>query len=262
MTQPEVTVPLAVQAARLYDANDNDALFRLATLNWPPLGVELPPGIGEVCRYAFIRSVQMNQIDQHLWRARAMTAAVMSGARDTAAGLLLQAFFVAMAITVRREQSGYEHGFEQARMILDEMTRLLPADAPRWSELFARLYHDKRAFAWLMEGSGGGRPAPEGLGMLDEAEAEYRRAEALAEGQNERGALKVRGGLALVRYLRLAIEPGADSVKAMRRLAEETRTIAASAREAGYRDVEDWAVINADVMERGEFVGWTSYEVV
>ena len=162
-----------------------------------------------------------------------------------------------------REDLGYEHGFEQARLILDEMTRLLPEDSPRWEELFARLYHDKRAFAFLMEGSGGGRPKCDGLGLLDEAEAEYRRAEAVAlAGNDERATLKVRGALALVGYLRLAAESEAVAAEAIEPYAEATRAIAAAAREAGYRDVEEWAGINAEVMERGEYTGWTAYEVV
>ena len=263
MKVSEGEAPLAVEAERLYDANDNEALFLLAKKNWPPSGQELPEGISEVCRYAFIRYTQTNQIDCHLWRARALTAAVMTGARDTAAGLLFQAFFQAIDIIVKKEQGGHEHGFQTARMILDEMPRLLPADAPRWIRLFDRLFHEKRGFALVMEATGGGRPSPAGLLLLDEAETDYQAALTVAvAGEDARGALKVRGGLALARYLRLADDPAEVIAESKRPLLEETRAIRSSAHEAGYRDVADWAAINADVMDRGEFVGWTPYEVV
>lgn len=262
MTHHDEALLLAVQAARLYDANDNEALFRLARDNWPAaVDEDLPEGISEVCRYAFIRSVQTNRIDQHLWRARALTAAVITGARDTAAGLLLQAFFVEIDVTVKREQAGYEHGFHMARLILDEMTRLLPADAPRWAELFDRLYHEKRGFALLMEGTGGGRPSPEGLVLLGEAETDYLSALA-ASGGDVRGMLKVRGGIALVRYLRLAHAPADVVAESKGPFLEETRAVNSSAAVAGHRDVADWAATNADVMDWGKFVGWTPYEVV
>ena len=253
---------LAVEAARLYDVNDNEALFQLARDNWPlSVDQDLPEGISEVCRYAFIRSVQTNQIDQHLWRARALTAAVISGARDTAAGLLLQAFFVAIDITVRREQAGYEHGFRTAREILDEMTRLLPADAPRWDELFDRLYHEKRGFALLMEATDGGCPSPEGIVLLGEAETDYLSALAASSG-DARGMLKVRGGIALVRYLRLAHDPADVVAESKAPFVEETRAVRSSAAAASHSDVARWAALNAEVMDRGEFVGWTPYEVV
>jgi len=250
---------LAQQASRYYNDNDNDALFRLAADSWPGDGAELPEGIAEVCRFAFIRAVQLQRVDQYLWRARALTAAVITGARDTAAGLLLQPFFVATSFTL---ENGAEKGHEQARLILEEMKRLVPEDTSAWSVLFARLYHEKKAFSFLMEATSGGRPEAASRSLLDAAEAEYALALDLTPPQDSRGALKVRGGLALVRYLRLACGPQDASDASRQPYLEETEAVRAAAAAAGYRDVEGWATANVEAMGRGEFIGWTAYEVV
>jgi|SRR5882724_1661577 len=251
----------ADQASRLYTANDNDALFRLAEQRWPPLGKELPQGISEECRFASIRATQLQRIDQYLWRARALTAAVLTGARDTAAGLLLQHFFAATARTLEGAVDGKEHGHEQARLILEEMKRLVPADTLQWSELFARLYHEKRAFSFLMEGTGGGVPLTGSERRLREAESEYSAA-LLLGSEGKRGTLKVRGGLALVHYLQLAYSSHPELEESKREWLEETQRVMSAATAAGYRDVAEWAATNVGVMSRGEFRGWTPYEVV
>lgn len=246
---------IAEEASRLYSSNENEALFRLAESKWPPDGAALPDGIGEVCRFAFIRAVQLNQTDQHLWRARALAAAVLTGARDTAAGLLLQPFFVATSMAL---ESGDAKGHVQARLILDEIKRLVPENSPAWQALFARLYHEKRAVSFLMEGTGGGRPADPAGDSLRAAEAEYTLALQLTR-DDPRGTLKVQGGLALVRYLQLAHTPHAAGIARQR---DETVSIQSAALAAGYRDVAGWAATNAGVMGRGEFTGWAAYEVV
>ena len=83
-------------------ASSNEDLIRLAQESGPELDVVLPEGISEACRYAAIRVAEQAEkkemrvsasVDLHLLRARAMVAAVMTGARATAAGLLLPAFF-------------------------------------------------------------------------------------------------------------------------------------------------------------------------
>jgi hypothetical protein len=248
---------LGGRAADLYDANDNEGLFQLARDSWPeapdasfPEGV----GVGEVCRYAFIRYRDVNMIDQHLWRARALSAAVLDGARDTGAGLLLTAFFAAIEETVNGEREGHEHGYEQARDILREMRRLVPDGAPR-CKLYERLYHEKRAYAFVMEATHGGQPRRASGPLLVQAVADYQRAEQLAVG-NERALLKVRGGLALARYLLGAADE--DQIPCL----EQTTQVLHLASAAGYADVERWASINVDAMSRGDFIGWTAYEVL
>jgi len=249
---------LLEQAADMYDNNQTEALYQLAADNWPAIGAELPAGIAEVCRYTFIRHAEAHEIDQHLWRARALSAAVITGARDTAAGLLLQAFFVTVDVTVKQEQGGYEHGYEDARSILEEINRLVPEGAPR-SQLFARLYHEKRAYSFLIEGTGRGRPSTAGMERLRQAEAECLLARDYV--RSPRGTLKVRGDLALVRYLLLAEKTTAEIEEAKKPFLEETIAVRDAAAAADYRDVVSWASPNVEVMERGDFVGWVPYEV-
>lgn len=248
---------LAQNAARLYDLNDDDALFRLAETHWPDeVAGLLQSGIAEVCRLACVRAKQKGRSDHTLWRARAMSAAVLTGARDTAAGLVLQPFFVATAQAL----DGAENGHVHARGILEEMRRLVPDDTEAWSRLYARLYYEKRGFSFLMEASGGAFPRP-GAGLLfDLAEAAL--LEALEHNRNDpRGSCKLRGSLALVRYLCLVGEPEEDVAERKKAFLEETRAVLGAATEAGYRDVEAWAEVNAGVMSRNEFVGWVAYEV-
>lgn len=250
------------EASRLYSVNDNDALFRLVEQRWPPLGENLPQGISEECRFAAIRATQLQRIDQYLWHARALTAAVLTGARDTAAGLLLQHFFVGIARTLEGAVEGHEHGHRQARLILEEMKRLVPADSPEWRELFARLYHEKRAFSFLMEGTGGGAPLKGSEDCLREAENEYSAALPLGADDERRGTLKVCGGLALVRYLQLAYGSETSLEEAKRESLAETQRVMSAATVAGYRDVAAWAAANVGVMQRGEFRDWVPYEVL
>lgn len=249
------------EARRLYAENNDEALLRLAIDNWPLPSSELPTGIGEACRLASIRAVQQKRwADSHMWRARALTASVIEGARETAAGLLLQHFFAATATALSGAVGGDGSGHEQARMILDEIKRLVPADTPAWPSLFARLYHEKRALSFLMQSTSGGHPLPGSRHWLDEAEVEYSRALQAAQGQ--RDVLKVRGGLALVRYLLRADDPVPAQGELNKPLVDETSAIRGAAAGAGYRDVEKWAGINAEVMRRGEFRGWTPYEIL
>lgn len=249
---------LLEQAADMYDNNQTEALYALAAETWPAVGEELPAGIAEVCRYTFIRHAEAHEIDQHLWRARALSAAVITDARDTAAGLLLQAFFVTVDVALKHEQEGYEYGYEQARLILDEIKRLVPEGAPR-SQLFARLYQEKRAYSFLIEGTEKGRPSMAGMEKLREAAAEYMLASDFVE--TPRGALKVRGALALVRYLLLAGLTDEEIAAAKTPFLEETRAVYDAAVAAGYDDVVSWSAPNLAVMERGDFTGWVAYEV-
>jgi hypothetical protein len=250
---------LAKQAARLYDENDTEQLLRVARDLWPGEGEAMPEGVAEVCRYAYIRSVELNLIEQHLWRARAQAAAVIEGARDTAAGLLLQPFFVTVDVALKGAQQGHEHGFQRAREILDLITLLVPADHPRAS-LFRRLQQEKRAFTYLMEGTDGGRPSLSGLSTLKQAEREYVTALAMTTG-DDRGRLKVRGGLALAGYLQLAHSGEVEVAAAKRPFVDETRDILNAAEAAGFADVAAWSARNLAVMEQGEFEDWAPYEV-
>lgn len=250
------------EARDFYDANDDEALFRLARRTWPSsLEEEIPDGAAEVCRFAFIRAVEAGLTEQHLWRARSMTAAVIQGARDTAAGLLLQAFFVTTSQGQERTGAAARDAHEQARLVLDEMRRLIPEGTGPWEETFGRLYHEKRAYSFLVEALGDDDSAPGDAHLFDTAEREYGDAHSLAT-RSRRATLKVEGGLALLGYLRLRGLPANEVAVRKTPFLDATEAIRARAIELGYDDVVAWATMNIDVMRRGVFDGWTPYEVV
>jgi hypothetical protein len=194
--------------------------------------------------------------DAHLWRARALTAAVITGSRETGAGLLLQHFFA----LIGGVKEGDAVAYENARSILEEIKRLVPEGTPEWARLFNRLYLEKLALSYLMQGTDGGSPLPHARECLETAKACYSRALEVARGS--RDELKVRGGLALVRYLLSAYGNSASAVVERESAREETVKVRAAAKVNGYRDVEEWASINFLVMERSVFQGWTPYEVL
>ena len=255
---------IAELALKLYNESDDAALFALVAASWPPVGEELPAGgVGEACRFAFIRARQQGTVDRHLWEARALTAAVDQGARETAAGLLFPHFMAAIEMALRGEKAVEVGGHEQARAILDEMKRLVPEDDPVWTRRLGRLYHEKRGFSFLMEArsaEAGEQPATD---ILRSAEKEYLKAleylKARDDGRSDpRGELKVRGDLALVCYHRCV---GTTLEETSAWLAE-TQGIQRAAERAGFRDVARWAAGNVEVMERGDTSGWFPYEVV
>ena len=255
---------IAERAAEYYNKNDHAALFALARKSWAPVGEELPAGgVGEACRFAFIRARQHGTVDRHLWEARALTAAVVQGAPETAAGLLFPHFMAAIEMALRGNKAVEGGAHEQARAIPDEMKRLVPEDDPAWSRSLGRLYHEKRGFSFLMEARSAEAGEPPATDILRSAEKEYLKAleylEALDEGTSDpRGELKVRGGLALVCYLRWM---GTSQEETSAWFAE-TQEIQAAAERAGFSDVARWAAGKLEVMERGDTSGWFPYEVV
>lgn len=250
---------LVEEAARLYSENRTEELLRYAADQWPSEGVDLPEGVGEVCRFAFIRCYELGLIDQHLWRARAHAAAILEGAPYTTACLMLQPFFVAVDDAVNETQEGFERGFAQAREILDLMARLVSDGHPR-AGLVRRLRQEKLAFSYLMEATRGGRPGPSSAPIMEQAEREYRSALEETPG-DARGALKIRGSLALVGYLELA-DRGRQAPQVEKTpFIEETLDVLNMAAQAGYDDVTAWAATNLAVMVSGRFEGWAPYDV-
>ena len=249
------------QARRLHDENRNDELFAFAAEKWPQTDQPLPEGISEVCRYAFRRAQGLRLSNQHLWRARALTAAVLQRNLETAAGLVQQAFFVAIIRARDGDEDGRDLRYDQAREILNEIRRLVPEGTPQWDDPWAGLYWEKRAFSYLWQATEGGRPRPEWEAALVQAEDEYQHAIDLA-GDDDRRALKVRAGCALARYLRCAVWAGPDEEIAARKAECLTATEAVSSRaaEIGYPGVERRAAVNCEVLRRREFEGWDPYE--
>jgi len=250
---------LVTQASRLYSENKTEELLSYARAIWPDEGADFPEGVGEVCRFAFIRSYELGLIDQHLWRARGNAAAIIEGAPYTTACLTLQPFFAAVDHAVKGTQRGHERGFDQAREILDLVTRLVPHTHPR-AQLARRLRREKLAYSYLMEATKGGPPDQSAASVIERAEAEYKRALEEAQG-DDRGALKVRGSLALVGYLKLAGRSREAAVDDKKPFIEETLDILNKAVQAGYDDVVGWAATNLAVMAKGLFEGWAPYDV-
>lgn len=250
---------IAIQAAKFYRDNNTPALKRLAHRYWPKsLNAPLKNGAGELFRYTFIRSREEGLVAQHLWRARALASAVICNERDTAAGLILQTYFGATAMALEGKALDAVHGYRQARLILDEIKRLVPEKNTAWPRLYARLYHEKRGLSFLLEATGGRRPLPRSEALLRKARAEYRHA--LTFNPEGRDQLKVQAGLALVEYLELALHPASPS--ASRPMLDKTKAIHVAARKAGNRDVANWAATNLRVMQRRKFVGWVPYEIL
>jgi hypothetical protein len=177
--------------------------------------------------------------------------------RVTAAGLLLQAFFVALSMTAEGRANDTGKGYAHARAILKEIKRLVPRGSRAWQQLFGRLYYEKRAVSFLFEAMSG-HSGKDRQRLLARAAREYRLAAQCTHDARE--ILKVRGALALVDYLRLM--PGPASRTAIVPMLRTTRDVEQRAGEAGFKDVERWASKNTRIMERGRFTGWTPYEVL
>lgn len=251
---------IAAEAAALFDENRHDDLFSLAERNWKKRGEALPDGVAEACRYASIRAWQLGRADAEVWRARAWSAAILTGSRSSAAGLLIQQVMAAIGRAREDEASG---GYEAARQILEEIPRLVPEGSDEWKRLYERLYHEKRGFSFLMEAARAAASSETSRrNLLEKAQREYELA--LGAATSERAVLKVKCGAALVKYLLLEVGEanGGELVGLATALARETAELGRRAAEAGAHDVASWATVNVDVMGRGVFVGWAPYEVL
>ncbi|MEW5982595.1 MAG: hypothetical protein AB1806_09515 [Acidobacteriota bacterium] len=252
---------LRVRAAQLYTDNHTAELFRLASERWPRVDAELEEGLDELCRFAFIRARDSDLvIDTEVYYARAIVAAVIRGARDTAACLIMRQFFTAMEHC--RRGNGGGDGYEKARGILDEMRRLVSEEDPAWASLVARLYYDKTAVVYLLEATGGsgGKPRPGAEATLTMARKYLEYARPYGSGKL-RDRLKIDGQLALVGYL-LGSYNLEQQEEVQREALRNTNTVLNEAREARLTDVVGWAEANRDVMTLGEYIGWIPYEVL
>lgn len=220
------------QAIAFYETGQDQRLIQLAESIWPQPDDELPSGIAEVCRYARIATRrQRDFVAQEVWAARALTAAVLTDVRDTAAGLLLPHFFGLVE----------EGAYEAAREVLGEMARLITPDHPR-SRLFMRLYHEKLAYSFLAEE------------QFEQAQEQYSTALVhCAADDDPRGVLKVQGGAALASYLSRCVDTKA--------CLDEMERILSEAKSQGFADVVLSAEQNIDLMNGGEYGGWHPFEV-
>jgi tetratricopeptide (TPR) repeat protein len=226
---------LALYAAELYELGKYDELFELAERLSEP-SEELEPNRAEVFRFARVVSVRRHdRVGTELWGARAWTAAMLTGSNNVAAALLLPHFFVLVELGA----------FQEARGVLDGLLSLIDDGAPSVqpsATLLHRLYEEKAAFSFLAEG------------RYSDAEKCYERALIYA-GTLRRAGLKIRGGLALVKYLS---NPGSSEVA--RAIEREMRSIAGEAIEHGYVDVIGWATENVEIISQGKTEGWVPFE--
>ena len=235
---------LAAIAARLYEAGQFDELIDLAMASWPDdPGVDMPAGIGELLRLASVaawdlaksatdRGTLEARVD--LLRARAHAAVVLLNDRDAAAGNVLPAFF---RLVERRR-------YLEARQVLATIQRLaaghFTSDPPG---LYARLFHEKMGYSFLAEGRYG-----------DAVTCYSTALEASRKGS--RGHLKVRGALALARYLRT---PDDDSVAA--EAERELTEVQALAEDRSYPDVAKAAAKNRTALAGRSTTTWVAFEV-
>jgi tetratricopeptide (TPR) repeat protein len=228
---------LAQRAVAHYEAGEFEELLSLAAEAWPgAVDAELPPGIAELCRFARLVAHKRGlEAAVQLWDARALTAAVMAGNRNVAAGLLLPRVFQLLALR--------EYG--TARIVLAEQLRLLDEDSDLEpsSASVLRMYHEKTAYSYFAEGD------------YTAAEAAY--GDALRyEPEGSRGHLKVRGGQALGRYL-----SGDRATWPSEELLAEMLAIADAAGDE-YPDVAEAAAANARMIAAGGVDGWVVFEVL
>lgn len=226
-------------AMRFYDQGDLEGLKELASQAWPDDTTTVPtPSLAEVCRYLFILAHRRKDATaSNLWRARAMSAAVLTCTTDTIAGLVLQPFFILTEIGSHAE----------ARLVLKEMLRLIPETHPRADLFRGRLFHEKLAYSFVKEK------------CFNEARELYLEA-AKHCSSDPRGALKVRGGAAIAGYLALRDAKYSNMGPEASLYVSEMEEIAVEAREHGFPDVLAAAECNLEVMKAGTYKGWCSFE--
>ncbi len=229
---------LVERADHLHAAGKQQQLLELAETIWPaPEQAEILPGTAEVCRYTFLLLKGRRDSRAFLWFARALTAAVLTGARDTAAGLVLRDFFVSLE----------EGDHDSARLVLDEVRRLVDMDSPRADLFRGRIYHEKYAYSLALEG------------RFNEACDHYQLAARYCRN-DPRGRLKVEGGAVIAGYLALE-RMDHEALKSEALLfIENMKKIQAAASAAGFVEVERTAARNLALMQTASFSPWFPFE--
>lgn len=224
---------IAARAVALYEAGDDEQLWQLAEEQWPAIGAPLDPAIAELCYFARAASARAERwAAADVWGARAMVAAVLTGSAETAARLLMPQFFTLM-------RSGH---FEESRKVLEEMARLVDVSGAPHGGALARLYHEKMASSYLMEG------------LYAEAAASYNRAVEVS-GTDARGRVKSLAGAALAMYL---TDPDDGAAVALRARLESVK---AEASMQSFPDVEADAEHNLRWLD-GDEDAWRPFEIL
>lgn len=247
---------IAQEAIHYYETDNKAKLLKLAQDEWPS-DLETPIREGAADVFYFARSIEWRHhkgpapapvdpanrdaiVGRELWHARAITAAILTGANHTVSRLLIgRAFFL---IELK--------AYEEARSVLAEMLRLVD-EGHELRRVFMRLYEEKVAFSYLDEG------------LYSEAGEHYKRA--LPYGDvDPRGALKVRGGLVLSQWLQMCAKWGGRGIPADRidEYVAELREVRDAALAAGYGDVVSDADHNVTAIEAGDCKNWRPFELL
>lgn len=211
---------------------------------WESIGHNRPPHAedAEVCRQAMLAATSLGQpADARIWRMRALSRFVAVGWGVGAAAVLMTQMHEALSLA----NEGYVRGTtidvlvpsDEAMAVLRELEPFATPDAddPRFdfgptARLIARFVVEKQAMLHTIAGD------------YAAAERGYSAAAELAVDE-PRGALKIRGGRLLVRYLD-ALDKGADTEQ-FSNLANE---LASEAAASDQLDIVAWASHNVSAM--------------
>ena len=246
MTQDQYDV--AIRADHLYVTGKDAELIELARSLWPRVDGPLPANVGDVFRLARLACIRQADArsssdpdrkslfaDIDLFEAHGITAATLDGDAHVIAGFLLPRFF---SLTKLGD-------FSKARLVLDDMARLVVDGSEQlpYAKVLRRLIAEKRAYSFFAEGK------------YRDAIVCYRDALTFIPDEAVRSRLKVRGGIALTKFM--ASAKSQVDVEALRCELEE---ISSAATSAPAPDVAGWADENLQRIEGKRLSEWVPFE--
>ena len=224
MEQAPELAKLRQQVRRIYETEGVEQLTGKMEKAWSKYRDKPSPSLADCCRFTALTMARETGEagTRDLWLVRALGTAHLAQAANPFAASLLPFFFRLCSI----------NELSAAREVIDEIDRLAdyddPTQFPNGDEM-RRIVQEKRAYSYLLEA------------RLDDALKWYQQALETAErcSDDERGALKIRGSIALCHYL------GGREEQSRR----EMTKISASA--MAYPDVVKPATQNLAAMARG-----------
>lgn len=241
---PDLTAEeLYAQVYELFKT-DHPALVALMEEQWPSIRSRSPNDRdAESCRLAMLAVFEAGkERTASVWRARAMARFAAIGWQEGVGAQIMSEAFRQLAFAndefARGRTLDRIDPSPEAEAIMAEVSLFLDAERPSrrgfgpHQALLRRWIPEKTAFLLLV------------AGRYDEAIARFEEA-AAAAGDNVRGGLRVRAGLAQARYLR-ALDAGQETTA----FAEETAAVAREAEAANEPDVARDTTTNAEVMRR------------
>lgn len=222
---------LVAEAERPFERGESEALLDFATEHWPANLSAVSAYHAELARYARVAAYDAGEAFFHLWQARALAAAGLTG-NFRSLSLSLQPEFFALTETQRCPEA------RQALEVIEQVAAADDGAGPPDRRLIARIITERRAFSYRLEEN------------WREAELWYRKAFELTS-PGSRGRAKVRGGIVLVSWL-----AGGDNATA----AAEFGAIVESA--SDWRDVREAAAKNRAAAERDDRNGHVPFDLV